>query len=88
MRPVVMDVDAHRQATEVARRRAGMSIQDLWRSCFELGGVVDPIELEAYLHGLMPLPAGQRDIIAHAVNERLAELGVDRRVAYSFDGEP
>lgn len=82
-----MHLDDHRDAVEAARRRAGLSVHELWLGCFELGGDVGPLELEAYLHGLMPLAAAQRDVLSQAVNERLAELGLGGFVGYSFDGD-
>ncbi|ADJ48282.1 phosphatase [Amycolatopsis mediterranei S699] len=50
---------------------------------FALGGAVDLFELDAYLNGAMPLPGVQRDMLAHAVNERLDELFGRDRVPYS-----
>jgi hypothetical protein len=48
-------------------------------------------EVEAYLHGMMSLPATQCDLLAHAVNERLDELTWPHRVPYNHvadDREP
>ncbi|WP_434995303.1 hypothetical protein [Arthrobacter sp. Ld5] len=39
-----------------------------------LGGAVDPLEVEGYLHGLMTLPPGDRDAVTQAVNELLDDL--------------
>lgn len=63
--------------------RTGLSADELWLRYFALGGDVGPVEVEAYLHGLMPLSGGQRDVLAHAINERLDELDWLRRVPYS-----
>ena len=56
--------------------------EQLWIRYFALGGDADLIDVEAHLAGLMPLPAGQRDMLAHAVNERLDELVAAHRVPY------
>jgi hypothetical protein len=57
-----------------ALHRADLTLDELWMRYFALGGTAGLMEVEAYLHELMPLPAGQRDMLAHAVNERLREL--------------
>ena len=48
---------------------------DLWLDYAGMGGSFDPLDAEAYLHGLLLLPALERDLLAHAVNERLEDLG-------------
>jgi hypothetical protein len=52
----------------------GLSLDELWLKYFTLGGQAGEFEVEAYLHGAMSLPDLQRDILAHAVNERLDAL--------------
>ena len=52
----------------------GLSLDELWLKYFTLGGQAGELEVEAYLHGAMSLPDLQRDILAHAVNERLDAL--------------
>lgn len=66
-----------------ALRRAGLGLEDLYVRYFALGGTAGLMELEAYLQDLMPLPAVQRDMLAHAVNERLAELRPTAVAPYS-----
>ncbi|GHH40609.1 PP2C family protein-serine/threonine phosphatase [Lentzea cavernae] len=75
--------EQHRALTH-AFRRSELTLQQLWTRYFALGGDAGPVEVEAYLHGLMPLPASQRDTLAHAVNERLDELTWPQRVPYTF----
>ncbi|MBO3085477.1 PP2C family protein-serine/threonine phosphatase [Cellulomonas fengjieae] len=75
--------DEQRHALDIAYRRAHLSLDDLWLAYFTLGGEAGPMEVEAYLHGLMPLPRGQRDMLAHAVNERLDDLTTRLRVPYT-----
>ena len=55
-------------------RHADVSIEELWLRYFTLGGHAGQFEVEAYIHGAMALPPLQRDILAHALNERLDEL--------------
>jgi len=66
-----------------AIQRAELTLDEVWVRYFALGGAAGLMELEAYLHDLMPLPAGQRDMLAHAVNERLAELPPAAPAPYS-----
>jgi len=51
-------------------------------------GIADFLEVEAYLHGLMPLDSYQEDKLAHAVNERLEDLYRAVRVPYSTLSAP
>lgn len=74
----------HRLLVEEARRQLGLSLHDLWIAYYELGGPAGSLELEAYLHGLMPLPAIQQDMLSHAINERFAEQGLPERLPYNF----
>jgi hypothetical protein len=60
-------------ALEGAREAAGISHDDLWLRYFSLTGDAAPLEVEAYLQGLMPLPALQQDIIAQALHECLSD---------------
>ncbi|GGM88226.1 phosphatase [Lentzea pudingi] len=76
--------DEQLRAFSLALARSGLTAQDLWTRYFALGGNSGLIEVEAYLHGLMPLPPSQRDVLAHAINERLDELTWPHRVPYTF----
>ena len=68
-------------------RHADVSIEELWLRYFTLGGHAGQFEIEAYIHGAMALPALQRDILVHALNERLNELHSGApRAPYSVDG--
>ena len=57
-----------------ALEAAGISVGDLWLHYFSLGGAVGEYEVEAYLQGLLALPALQRDLLAMAANELIEEL--------------
>ncbi|MET3949314.1 hypothetical protein [Arthrobacter sp. UYEF36] len=67
-------------------RHADVGIEELWLRYFTLGGHAGQFEVEAYIHGAMALPPLQRDILAHALNERLDELySGTPRAPYSVD---
>lgn len=71
--------------------RSGLSPEQLWMRYFALGGSLSLLELDAYLNGLTTLPRVDRDMLAHAVNERLDELAGPPRAPYSHsvpDGRP
>jgi hypothetical protein len=83
--------DEQQRTLARALRRADLTTNDLWLRYFALGGDVAEIDVDAYVHGLFTLPEYQRDILAHAVNERLDELIWTHRAAYSKptrDGRP
>ncbi|WP_410661188.1 PP2C family protein-serine/threonine phosphatase [Amycolatopsis sp. lyj-112] len=63
--------------------RTGLTVEQLWLRYFALGGGVTELELDAFLQGLMTLPRIQRDMVAHAVNERLEEVTGLRQAPYS-----
>ncbi|WP_033262250.1 PP2C family protein-serine/threonine phosphatase [Amycolatopsis vancoresmycina] len=58
--------------------RSDLTLEQLWMRYFALGGSLSLIELDAYLNGLTTLPRVDRDMLAHAVNERLDETGPAR----------
>lgn len=72
-----------RHALSRAFQHAQLPVSQLWLRYFALGGDADPVDIDAYLHGLAELPTTQRDILAHAVNERLDELVCAHRATYS-----
>jgi hypothetical protein len=65
---------------EEARTRLELSLEDLWRDYFALGGNASPLELEAFLHGAMNAPRREYDILAHALNERFMQRGQDHPI--------
>jgi len=65
------------------RRNAGLSHGDLWLRYFELGGMSNAFELEAILCGALEPSPHDREVIAHALNERFVELGGNHPVPYS-----
>ncbi|UOX92389.1 serine/threonine-protein phosphatase [Amycolatopsis sp. FBCC-B4732] len=71
--------------------RSELTLEQLWLRYFALGGGLSLLELDAYLNGLTALPRVDRDMLAHAVNERLDELAGPARAPYSHpfrDGKP
>jgi hypothetical protein len=66
-----------------AFRDAKLTLEQLWLRYFALGGDAALIEVEGYLQGLLPLPALQHDMLAHALNERLDVLASSRRAPYA-----
>jgi hypothetical protein len=73
------------------RRDAGLSHGELWLRYFELGGMSNTMELEAFLYGVLQPSAHDREVIAQALNERFVELGGNHPVPYAEsnpDGPP
>jgi len=69
------------------RRDALLSHDELWFRYFELGGMSTAVEVEAFIYGALNPSPHDRDIIAHALNERFSELGGDHPVPYAEDSE-
>ncbi|MEF3121247.1 hypothetical protein [Kocuria flava] len=55
---------------------AGLRAHALWLHYFRLGGTVNLLGVEAYLHHSLALPALQRDLLAQALAELTADLQV------------
>ena len=47
-----------------AVERAGLDAARVWWHCFQLGGEAGMLEVDAYLHGCLRLPAAHRDLLA------------------------
>jgi hypothetical protein len=71
---------------ESYREGADLTGGELWWRYFELGGMSTAFELEAFLHGALTPTPHDHDVIAHALNERFAELGGNHPVPYDDDG--
>jgi hypothetical protein len=80
--------DRARDELDAFRQEAGLSHGELWFRYFELGGMKSGLELEAVLYGVFLPSDHERDVIAHAINERFVELGKNHPVAYSKDLKP
>jgi len=75
--------DSPHDVLDMYRQEAGLTHGELWLRYFELGGMSTAFELEAFLFGVIAPSSHNHDVIAHAINERFAELGGDHPVAYS-----
>lgn len=60
--------------THTAMRHADLPLTVVWDHFLNMGGSIGHVEVEAYLHGLMPLPEADRDCVAQAVNELLDDF--------------
>ena len=68
-----------------ARQLAEVTAYDLWLRYFALGGTASRADLGALLRGEVEFGADQYDVVAHALNERFAELEMDHPVPYAGD---
>jgi hypothetical protein len=73
-------VEERHELLEDARTRLDVSIEDLWREYFALGGDASPLELEAFLQGALNPPRREYDILAHTLNERFMQRGQDHPI--------
>jgi hypothetical protein len=78
--------DRGRQQLEAGLIRSGLTYQELWWRQVAVGGDASPLELEAYLLGLLELDPHQHDLIAQALNEHFLDLGQDHPMPYSEPG--
>jgi hypothetical protein len=69
----VASPDRH-ELVEAGRRRAALTVSNLWLRYVALGGNGDMFDVDAYLSGLVPLSTFDEDVLAVAVNERLEEV--------------
>lgn len=70
---------------EQARQESGLAPRDLFVAYFGLGGTADLAQVAAHLRGA-PLDSHQHDIVVHALNERLIDLGHrERLLSYAAD---
>jgi len=67
---------------DVARTDAGLSNDELWARYFGLGGMAMPLEVEAFLLGLVEPSAHDHEVLVHALNERFSELGRNHPVPH------
>ncbi|MCH6469862.1 hypothetical protein [Sinomonas terrae] len=75
--------DTQARLTRRAIDHAGLSAGEVWVNYFGLTGTVGEFEVDAYLNGLLALPAIQRDLLSHAVNELLQGTPGALRAPYS-----
>ncbi|KDN18163.1 PP2C family protein-serine/threonine phosphatase [Amycolatopsis rifamycinica] len=79
--------EEQRRLSAACFARSDLTLEQLWMRYFALGGSLSLLELDAYLNGLVPLPRVDRDMLAHAVNERLDEVTGPARAPYSHSAQ-
>ncbi|MBT2566959.1 hypothetical protein J7I84_10730 [Arthrobacter sp. ISL-85] len=62
---------------------ARLPLGEVWIRYFSFTGVAGEYEVDAYLNGSLELPAHERDLVAHAVNELINELPPPPTAPYS-----
>ncbi len=72
---------------------AGLTVGEVWLHYVNMGGDIGETEVDAYLHGMMPLPAGERNCVSQAVNELIDDaagghLSAGCRAPYSVNHSP
>ncbi len=66
------------ESTRVAFLLTDLEVCEAWLAYFGYGSNRDVWVVDAYLNGLMPLPAHDCDLLALILNERLTELHLPR----------
>ena len=79
--------DEDRRKLAEAFAASQMRMEELWLAYFSLGGNAGRFEVEGYLTGLMPMSAHNHNILAQAVNERLAQHPPPPRAPYRLPDE-
>lgn len=80
------ELEQRRQLAQVLKV-ANISVGQLWLRYFGSGGTVGDYDVDAYIQGLISLPALQRDILALSANELVDELPPLPRAPLSEDIE-
>ena len=75
--------ERQRRTATIAFILSGLSLGALWARSRRAGGTAALAEIEAYLHGLLVLPAAERDCLAQALNGHLHERNCSYRATYS-----
>lgn len=75
------DEDKQRQDFRLAFETGPLKLEQIWITYFGFGGKTGLMEVQAYVYGALSLPAIERDLLAHALNESLNSLGVNGRLA-------
>lgn len=81
----VGDDDTQHAATLDAMHRAGFTTGEVWVYYVSLGGSMSEFEVNAYLHGLVQLPAIDRDMLAQSVNEMYDDICRSPRAPFAAD---
>jgi hypothetical protein len=70
---------------ELCRLQTELSLEDLWIRCLALGSTNTLLQLEAFLNGALRPTPHEFNLMAVAVNEHFADLGLDQFVPYVED---
>jgi hypothetical protein len=82
------DSEPHRRALAQGLAGGDLTLEQLWVRAFGLGAQAGLADVAAYVEGLMPLPALERDVLAQAMNEHLAERAGPLSVPYTRTMQP
>ena len=82
-----MDEHRQQQSARAAYLLSGLDSLDAWLAYYAIGGKFSEQDTDAYLNGLMPLPALQRDLVAEALNERLNLQQLPGLATYTDDND-
>ncbi|WP_104165728.1 hypothetical protein [Arthrobacter sp. SX1312] len=80
-----MTAQAQQRSARFAADAAELTVQELWLHYFSIGGNVRAFELDAYLNGVYPLPVGDRNLVALALNELIDDLPQRPRAVFDDD---
>jgi hypothetical protein len=73
------------ELAESCRQHTALSPEALWFRCLALGSTNTLLQLEAFLHGALRATPHEFNLMAVAVNEHFADVGVDQFVPYVED---
>jgi len=79
---IVSSADQAQAILAQAFRVSQLQVDELWVAYFALGGNAGKYEVELYLGSMGPISAHEHNVLAQAVNERLAELTPLPRAPY------
>lgn len=71
------------ETAQLAMTTSSLTVPEVHAHYLNSGGSFDELEVDAYLHGLTPLPREERDCIAQAVNELFDDLCRQQGAPYS-----
>lgn len=80
-----MTAQAQQRSTQIAAQDAALTAPDLWLYYFSVGGNLRAFDIDAYLNGVYPLPVGERNLIALALNEMIDALPPRPRAVFDDD---
>lgn len=71
------------ELTQIAFLPADLEVHEAWLASFVHGGNQDLLVVDAYLNGVILLPAPDSDLLALILNERLSDLQLPHLASYS-----